>query len=82
MKKCTITFAAILLLMSFSVVPETHNLTIKIEGIKELKGNLGILLFNTAEGYPESAGKALKSYTVKVDSKSMSINLGDFPPGE
>ncbi len=69
-------------LFVFSVPTEIHNLSIKVEGITEVKGNLGILLFNSEDGYPEEGKKALKSYSVKVDQEVMIINLGDFPKGE
>ena len=53
-----------------------------MEGISEIKGNLGILLFNSEDGYPETSKKALRSYTIKVESESMTIELGEFTAGE
>ena len=70
------------LFLGFSTSPKKFNLSIKVEGISEVKGNLGILLFNSEDGYPETSTKALKSYTVKVESESMTIEFGEFVKGE
>lgn len=70
------------LLLGFSNSPEKYKLVIKVEGISEIKGNLGILLFNSEDGYPETSQKALRSYTIKVESESMTIELGEFTAGE
>lgn len=69
-------------LLSVVAPLEKHKLSIKVEGITDVKGNLGILLFNSAEGYPEEWGKALKSYSIKVEGKTMVIDLGEFPKGQ
>jgi uncharacterized protein (DUF2141 family) len=68
-------------LLGFSYPSENHKLSIQVEGILEIKGNLGILLFNSEDGYPEKGVKALKSYTIKVESNTMTIDLGNFPSG-
>lgn len=82
MKK--IVFAVIIIaVFGFSNPPDgKHKLSIKVEGITEIQGNLGILLFNSADGYPETGEKALKSYSIKVDKEAMVIELGEFPAGE
>ena len=66
----------------FSTPSENYKLSIKVEGISEMTGNLGILLFNSAEGYPEVSEKALKGFTIKVDGETMLVELGEFPAGE
>lgn len=81
MKKIVLALSVFCFLIS-SQIPEKHQLTLKVEGITQLEGNLGILLFNTAAGYPENNKNALKSYSIKVDSKTMVIELGEFPKGE
>jgi uncharacterized protein (DUF2141 family) len=45
-------FITLGLCFGFSEKPEVHQLSIKVEGIKEQKGNLGILLFNSKDGFP------------------------------
>ncbi len=66
----------------FSTPNEKYKLSIKVEGISDITGNLGILLFNSEDGYPEAGEKALKGYTIKVNSETMIIELGEFPAGE
>jgi len=73
--------SCIFALFGFSTPIEKHQLFIQVEGIEEIKGNLGILLFNSEVGYPEEGIKALKSLTVKVKSETMVIELGAFPSG-
>ena len=80
--KNLILFTSLVLFFGFSEKPEGHQLSIKVEGIKEQKGNLGILLFNSKDGFPETGKKALKGYSVKVEGTSMVIDLGRFPKGE
>lgn len=80
--KILILFISLVLCFGFLEKPEVHQLSIKVEGIKEQKGNLGILLFNSKDGFPETGEKALKGYSVKVEGTSMVINLGKFPKGE
>lgn len=69
-------------LVGFSTPTEKHKLSIKIDGITDIKGNLGILLFNSEIGYPDESVKALKSFIIKVESATMIIELGEFPTGD
>lgn len=67
---------------SFFVEEEKGELYVKVEGIKEVDGEIGILLFNQSEGFPDSGEKAYINKKIKVTAKEMSILLGEFPFGD
>ena len=56
-------------------------LCIKVKGIKELKGKIGILVFNREEGFPNKEEQAVLRKEVKVNGKQMRIDLEDVPFG-
>jgi len=53
-----------------------------VEGIKEIRGNIGILVFDKNTGFPEKAENAVFELEVKVTAKEMKLNLGKLPFGE
>lgn len=55
--------------------------SVNVEGIKTIRGNLAILVFNNHEGFPDSAEKAVLELKVKVTSNNMIIDLGKLPYG-
>ena len=74
--------ALMLSVLGFTEGKEKGELSIKVEGIKTIDGNIGILLFNQAEGFPDLADKAIINTKVKVTAKEMSIKLGELPFGK
>lgn len=84
------TFLLSILIISFSSLASSEkgkkekkgNLLICVEGIKKMEGNVGILVFNKKEGFPDNEKHAIINKKVKVDSLQMNISLENLPYGE
>ncbi|MEO5910872.1 MAG: DUF2141 domain-containing protein [Pelobium sp.] len=76
-----------LLLILFSIYistfqkSETYNLTLSISNIKEVKGGIGLSVFNNASSFPKKDG-AYKTYYYNVTGKTMSITIKDLKKGD
>jgi len=55
---------------------------LKIEGIKDIQGNIAIMVFNSEEGFPKDELKAMLKKVIPVNKKQMTIPLGNLPPGD
>ena len=74
------------LLLYFSLLTgfvsnEKPQLTIEIQNIEVLKGNIRIGVFNTSETFLKK-GASLKSYVIAVNHTTETINIDDLPKGE
>jgi len=66
---------------SVAAVKDEAKLVVNIEGIKEVKGQLLLSLFDQPEGFPRDKEKA-KSYTTpKVTGEKMAITYDKLKPG-
>ncbi len=63
--------------------PQTGTLTIKISGVRNTKGKLGLALFSDAPGFPEDDSKMTRRQTVEIDPQTMSgqATFRDIPYG-
>jgi uncharacterized protein (DUF2141 family) len=72
----------LIVFLSFNLkAPDKSNLRIKVEGIKKVEGNLGLLLFNQPSGFPDQASEAVIEKEVKVTATEMIIEISDLPFG-
>ena len=55
---------------------------LQIEGIKEIQGNIAIMVFNDRDGFPKDESKAYLKKVIPVNKSQMKIALGDLPTGE
>lgn len=70
-------------LLSFTGGSSTDsNLKVKVEGIKNLEGKIGILVFNEEKGFPERVDNAILEKEIEVTSATMEIDLGSLPYGK
>lgn len=71
-------------LTSFTFIDSSlkGSISIDVEGIKEVKGEIGILVFNQAKGFPSDEKKAILKKVVQVNSKRMNIELDPLPYGK
>ncbi|NRB08472.1 MAG: DUF2141 domain-containing protein [Richelia sp.] len=60
---------------------ENTNLSIKIDGIKNLKGQVCFSIFSSSRGFPANEKNAIKSGCVKAVDKTVKANLGELKPG-
>lgn len=82
MKRLLLLFWVTVCLGSFSFKTEKVRLKVKIKEIKEVQGNIGLLVFNQADGFPDDPTKAYLEKEIKVTSKQMTIDLQDLPLGD
>jgi uncharacterized protein (DUF2141 family) len=58
------------------------SITLDVRGIQKLSGEIGILVFDQAKGFPSSEEKAIMRKVVPVNSSKMIIELDELPYGE
>jgi len=70
---------------SFKVLNErsgsTGNIHVVVEGVGDIKGQIGILLFNVKEGFPTDNDKALKQVLIPLNDKKLSYTFRDISYG-
>lgn len=54
--------------------------TVQLKDIRNTKGSIHYLLFNSEKGYPDDESKGFRKGSVKADEEKFSIP--DLPPGE
>jgi uncharacterized protein (DUF2141 family) len=64
-----------------SSVP-TFTLTIVVDGMSSDEGNLGVLVFNDAKGWPEDRTLALRDIAVPAQKGTQILKVPDLPPGK
>lgn len=58
-----------------------HTLTVVIEGINQLGGNIGVLVFNSPRGWPEGLDLALRDVVVPAQPGTLTVRVPDLPSG-
>lgn len=64
-----------------SVSNDNPQLTIKIQNIQKIQGEIVIGIFNTDKDFLKD-GVAIKNYTIKVDRKTAKLVIDDLPAGD
>ncbi len=82
MKRLLVLFWITICLGSYSFKSDKTRLKVKIKEIKEVQGNIGLLVFNQADGFPDDPSKAFLEKEIKVTGKQMIIDLYDLPVGD
>ena len=60
----------------------TYTLTVVVEGVNNLGGNVGILVFNSPKGWAEDRTAALKDISVPAHEGTNKIEVPGLPAGE
>jgi uncharacterized protein (DUF2141 family) len=53
-----------------------------VKGIKPVKGNVGLLIFNSKQGFPSDERKALKQSVIQVTASTMEYVFEGLAPGK
>jgi uncharacterized protein (DUF2141 family) len=61
--------------------PTSAALTVKITGLHSERGNICLSMFNSAEGFPDSASKAVLAECFAVIGRSFDITIEKIPNG-
>lgn len=60
---------------------EKGKIKIKLEGIQEYKGIIGIMIFNQGDGFPTDKQKALLHREFIMNGTIPELEIADLPPG-
>ncbi len=75
----------LLLLFSLSLFSfaqsSTCTLTLVVEGMSSSTGNLGILVFNSKNGWPEDRTVAFRDIAIPAEPGTQTVKIPDLPPG-
>lgn len=83
MRRFLICFAVVLICsIAFAQAPaKEYTLTITVDGMDSSEGNLGILVFNNAKGWPDDRQAALKDLIFPAQQGTQSVKV-ELPPGK
>lgn len=73
--------ATILLLGNISTFAQSGKLTVTIEGIKNNKGQVGVLLFNQAQGFPQNDKNSVRQELIQAKKGTVSVSFDNLPHG-
>jgi len=59
-----------------------YTLTVVVEGVNNLDGNVGMLVFNSPKGWAEDRSAALKDISVPAHPGTVKIEVPGLPAGE
>lgn len=62
--------------------PELHTLTVAVEGVANSRGVVGVLVFSSADGWPERFAAALRSKAVLAQKGLTEIMISGLEKGE
>jgi uncharacterized protein (DUF2141 family) len=62
---------------------QTSTLTVHINGARNTKGKIGVLLFQSPDGFPSEPSKAIRQERINIDSGTLSAEatFKDLPDG-
>jgi len=72
-------------LCSFNILSNdlnSGNLHVEVTGLKNLKGQLGILVFQNEDGFPMDPEKATKEVLIPIKEESIKYTFENLPFGE
>jgi uncharacterized protein (DUF2141 family) len=58
-----------------------HDLTLVVDGVRNTRGVIGVLLFNSPEGWPEHVASAFISVAVPAQAPVTVMTIHDLPAG-
>jgi uncharacterized protein (DUF2141 family) len=63
-------------------VPAGYRLTVEVENVRNTQGVVGVLVFNTAQGWPEQLSAALRAEATAAHAGVVEITVPDLPAGD
>jgi uncharacterized protein (DUF2141 family) len=62
--------------------PAGYRLTVEVENVRNAQGVVGVLVFNTAQGWPEQFSAALRAEATAAHTGVVEITIPDLPAGD
>ena len=69
------------LVMGVATVPQHNTLTVDIEHIREIKGDLKLVLFHQERGFPDDPHKGFKMLVEPVKGNTARVQFTNIPEG-
>jgi uncharacterized protein (DUF2141 family) len=65
-----------------AAAPAGYRLTVEVENVRNAQGVVGVLVFNTAQGWPEKFSAALRAKATAAHTGVVEITIPDLPAGD
>ncbi len=72
----------VLTALTHAVPSSGHDLTLVVEGVRNTRGVIGVLVFNSPAGWPEYVASAFTSRAVPAQAPETVLTLHKLPAGE
>lgn len=63
-------------------VMKTATITVYVEGVNTLGGNIGVMIFRSSKGWPEENADAYRAVVVPAHPGTVEVQVPDLPVGE
>jgi uncharacterized protein (DUF2141 family) len=63
-------------------VSDFYTLTVLVEGVRNSKGVIGVVVFESARGWPEDTSAAFRRAAVPAQQGSTTVPIPNLPPGD
>jgi uncharacterized protein (DUF2141 family) len=80
-KSAQLTLLALFLQLLSTAAPPPNTLTILVRTVSNSKGVVGVLVFNSAQGWPEENSRAFRAKDVPAHPGQVEIAIPDLPDG-
>jgi Uncharacterized protein conserved in bacteria (DUF2141) len=75
-------YLSVLAALLSGAAPAGYRLTVEVENVRNAQGVVGVLVFNTAQGWPEKFSAALRAEARAAHTGVVEITLPDLPAGD
>ena len=75
-------YLSILASLLSGAAPAGYRLTVEVENVRNAQGVVGVLVFNTAQGWPEKFSAALRAEARAAHIGVVEITVPDLPAGD
>lgn len=73
---------ALVMAASAPLPAQGHTLAVVVDGVANTRGVVGVLVFKSAQGWPEDNASAFRSKAVPAQIGTVTISIADLPPGD
>jgi uncharacterized protein (DUF2141 family) len=75
-------YLSVLAALLSGAAPAGYRLTVDVENVRNAQGVVGVLVFNTAQGWPEKFSAALRAEATAAHTGVVEITIPDLPAGD
>jgi hypothetical protein len=75
-------YLSVLASLLSAAAPAGYRLTVDVENVRNAQGVVGVLVFNSAQGWPEKFSAALRAEATAAHKGTVEITVPDLPAGD